>query len=500
MLTLLTGGLMVYSAASMAADMTTIEDLTDGGRLESLPSETRIFKKLGDVELKLRIVKPEGWKAEDKRSAILWIHGGAWVSGDGTAFLPHCRYFASRGMVAFSIDYRLIGKPGTDASKTGPTLADCIADCRSAMRWIRGTAPSLGIDPDKIAAGGDSAGGHLAACLGTIDDFNNEGDDLKVSAMANAVIACNPITDMTGSWKSFVPEKAISGEKEVPADAVAAWNAKRERAKRLSPLFNVRKDLPPELIMQGSDDGIVQPEDSLRFAEALRAVGNRADFILFPNARHAFIVTDYSASDAEIVRALLETDKFLCSLGWLKGEPTISMGKQAEPKLLCTLKASDFTEGKIKGVTLENVKIVDDKDKGKAFQFDGKGKIVVDLESSLGDYPSYALNVKANKKEGTIIRRDHKFGGTLQFGKDKKLNLNSVRFNLIDETGIPDNAWTEVQAAVNRDKVVIKTGDKINTASNPSQQNLKGRKIIIGEGFTGCLDDIRIYNYPLKMN
>ncbi len=68
--------------------------------------------------------------------------------------------------------------------------------------------------------------------------------------------------------------------------------------------------------MHGGHDSVVQPEDSLRFGEALRAAGNRTDFILFPGARHAFIVTNYTASEAEIVRALWVTDKFLCSLAW----------------------------------------------------------------------------------------------------------------------------------------------------------------------------------------
>ncbi len=329
----LLGGLMLFSASpKTSANGITLADLSDNGKLAALPLETQVFKKTGDTALKLWIVKPEGWKAGDKRAAIVWIHGGAWVSGDGSGCIPHCRYFASRGMVAFSIDYRLIGKPGTEEAKSGPTLADCIADCRSAMRWIRAQAAGLGVDPGRIAVGGDSAGGHLAACLGTIDEFDNDGDDLKVGAMADAVIACNPIPDLTGSWRSSVPDKALSGEKTPPSDPLAAWNEKRERAKRLSPLFNVRKDLPPELVMHGGQDRVVQAEDSLRFVEALRAAGNRADFVLFPNARHAFIVTNYTASEAEIVKALLESDKFLCSLAWLNGEPTISVGKQRELK------------------------------------------------------------------------------------------------------------------------------------------------------------------------
>ena len=92
---------------------------------------------------------------------------------------------ADRGMVAITVEYRLgVGK--------GIFIEDCIKDAKSAMRWVRTNAKKFGIDPDRIASGGGSAGGHLAACVTTIDKFNSEGDNLSISPVPNAMLLFNP--------------------------------------------------------------------------------------------------------------------------------------------------------------------------------------------------------------------------------------------------------------------------------------------------------------------
>ena len=163
-----------------------------GCLLTALPAAepaTRIYKKAGERELKLTIVNPPDWKAQDQRPALVFFHGGGWVGGGPTQFTQHSDYLATRGMVCIQVEYRLIAK-----GDQGPPI-DCVHDAKSAMRWVRGHAAELGIDPHRIAAGGGSAGGHLAAFVGMVDGLDDPQDDLKISPKANALVLFNPVFD-----------------------------------------------------------------------------------------------------------------------------------------------------------------------------------------------------------------------------------------------------------------------------------------------------------------
>ena len=141
---------------------------------------THIYKKEADRELKLTIVNPPDWQASDQRPAMVFFHGGGWVGGAPTQFAKHSEYLSTRGMVCIQVQYRLIEK-----GDKGPPV-NCVADAKSAMRWVRGHAAELGIDPKRIGAGGGSAGGHLAAFVGMVEGLDDSQDDLKISPKAMA--------------------------------------------------------------------------------------------------------------------------------------------------------------------------------------------------------------------------------------------------------------------------------------------------------------------------
>ena len=282
------------------------------------PAERR-YVLAGTPEQSLFVFAPANQKPGQLRPAIVCIHGGAWVAGNAEVFFPHARYFASRGMVAFSINYRL-------ASADGFGLPDCLEDCKAALRYVRAHAAEWSVDPHRIAVLGDSAGGHLAAALGTVDGFDNlpvEGGG--VSALPDAMILCNPIVDLTeGDWGKYVIRGAALDKKATPENKV--MNAEqRTLARRLSPLFQVRPGQPPTLLMHGLDDHVVDPAQARQFAEAMRAVGNRCDLTLIEGARHAFIMPKYTAPEPTVVNAIRQADQFLASLGWLPDAPTLEL-------------------------------------------------------------------------------------------------------------------------------------------------------------------------------
>jgi acetyl esterase/lipase len=283
----------------------------------SAPAPAEIVYANRDGEdLVLHTFKPAGWKPDKSYPAIIWIHGGAWVGGNSQGSLPFGRYFANRGAVAFVITYR-------KAAPKGPGVADCLADCRSSVRYVRSHAQELGVDPERIAVIGESAGGHLAASLGTIERFNHPDDNRSLSSRPNAMVLYNPIIDMTeDDWIRY----AVSGQ--ALADKTSPRPSDPEsikQARALSPLFHVEAGQPPALVVHGRGDKVVRVEQAERFAEAMKSAGNRCDLVLYGHEiGHAFAITGYRWPEEVVIPAIREADKFLASLGWLEGQPTLT--------------------------------------------------------------------------------------------------------------------------------------------------------------------------------
>lgn len=258
----------------------------------AFPGEARVYKQVDGRELRLFVVKPPDWKATDQRPALVLFHGGGWTGGTPTQFNDQADYLAQRGLVCVQVEYRLVKDiPGP------PT--NCVRDAKSAMRWVRGHAAELGIDPKRIGAGGGSAGGHLAAFVGMVEGNDDPADDLKISPKAAALVLFNPVFDNgpDGGWGT-----ARVGD----------------RYREFSPAHNITADDPPAIVFLGRNDTLNGVPVVERFQANMKQAGVRCETRFYDGQAHGFF-----NGEPWKTATLIEADKFLASLGWLKGPPTL---------------------------------------------------------------------------------------------------------------------------------------------------------------------------------
>jgi acetyl esterase/lipase len=228
------------------------------------------------------------------RPAVLFIHGGSWSarshkeswSGDPDPRTFEWLFLASHGYFVASIEYRLSGEAKWPAQ---------IEDCKLGVRWMRANASKYNVDPGRIACWGGSAGAHLAACLGTMDqpEYEGHGGHEGVSSRVQAVIDyCGPVDFTSGTFangSTTIPE-------ENKAKVVAMLNAlfgatfaeKPELWMAASPITHVRPGHPPFLIVHGERDEVVSLAQATTFAATLRRAGVPVELQIVKGLGHDF--------------------------------------------------------------------------------------------------------------------------------------------------------------------------------------------------------------------
>lgn len=263
------------------------------------------YKVADGKELKLYVSTPPGWKPTDSRPAIVFFHGGGFVGGNAGQFAGQCLYLASRGMVAISAEYRLLSKDRRKA----PLV--CNQDAKSAMRWVKTHVGELGFDPKRIAAGGGSAGGHLAAFVGLVDGGDDPADDRSISTKVAALVLFNPAI----AWPEKLP---IEGR-----DSDMFRDGGKEFLS-LAPGNFVSPSSPPTLILSGEKDPIVPMSYLQEFQRKLEKEGVRCETVFYKGQGHAFFNRNRD-NGRYYTATMIEVDRFLASLGWISGPSTLKM-------------------------------------------------------------------------------------------------------------------------------------------------------------------------------
>jgi acetyl esterase/lipase len=244
------------------------------------------YKKIDTISLKLHVFHPKNFDKNKTYTCIVFFHGGGWRSGTYKAFQRHSKDLASKGMIAISADYRIENLHGT-------TPFESVEDAKSAIRYVRKHAKELSINPDMIASGGGSAGGHLAAVCGNIVGLEGEGEDLSISSIPNALVLFNPVYDNSKNGFGF---RRMEG-----------------RYLEISPLHNITKGAPPTIVFFGTKDKTTPVSSSLDYEKRMKEVGSRIELHLYEGAEHSFFYKKEYYNDI-----MNKLDDFLVSLKYLE--------------------------------------------------------------------------------------------------------------------------------------------------------------------------------------
>jgi acetyl esterase/lipase len=217
--------------------------------------------------------------SENKLPLIIWVHGGAWLAGSKDEYVP--LDYLSDGYAVASIDYRLSQHALFPAQ---------IEDCKAAVRWLRANAEKYNLDPGRFGAWGASAGGHLAALLGTTGDvtFFETGEHLNESSAVQAVVDYFGPTDLLQMDDHRVPDGMVHNTSDSPESQLVGGpiQEKKELVTRANPITYVTRNDAPFLIIHGDADPLVPHHQSVLLESALKKVGVPVIFYTVQGAGH----------------------------------------------------------------------------------------------------------------------------------------------------------------------------------------------------------------------
>jgi len=263
--------------------------------------ENIVFGRAGERALHCDIFRPPADTAN--RAGILLLHGGAWERGDRHQLRAYGIHLGREGFVCVASSYRLTPEAPWPAQ---------IQDANAALRFMMTNASALGIEPNRIAAVGASAGGHLALLAAGASEraefeseasitrlpFQNRSTLATTATALRAVVAIFPPTLLSprdAMEEGAVPALALLGDGDTPEASAAA-----------SPLNYVRPGFPPTLLLHGNADELVPAKASMRMYEALLAARVPAELHMVADQPHAYVLQrDFHRLSVQIIALFL---------------------------------------------------------------------------------------------------------------------------------------------------------------------------------------------------
>lgn len=242
------------------------------------------YKSFDGKKLNLAFYYPENYDKNNKYPVFVFVHGGGWAgravfadqndwAGDHLGFLA--RYYANKGYVSVSIDYRLMQNEGQQA---GYELIDLYDDCCDAVKFLIQNADNYGLDFENSVLLGESAGGYLAGALATM--FCKEKPVFKKAILVNAILNM-----LDSHWR-----QRIAKNSEHPA---LKGKSAEYAAEFMSPVLNITENTPEILLVHGTSDYVVRPYHSYYFHDEMYLHKKTAEQHMINGGEHAFLLAEY---------------------------------------------------------------------------------------------------------------------------------------------------------------------------------------------------------------
>ena len=393
---------------------------------EKAPAPTRNleYARVGDLSLRLDLYMPA--KSEAKPPLIVWIHGGGWRNGSKERVRN--AWLVQEGYALASINYRLSDK--------GPFPAQ-IHDCKAAIRWLRANASKFGYDARHIGVAGSSAGGHLAALLGTgagVEDLEGTvGSNLEQSSRVQAVLDLYGPADMAAMR---VPARTRRRPHAVTLLLGGTPKEVPDVAKRASPVTHVTKDDAPFLILHGERDRLVPVQQSTSLHAKLRASGVPSELHVLPGAGHGGPAFDAADTRKRILAFFDRT---------LKGKAQPAVTPSTGPSVIATYAKRGAAQFGVLEHTLLN-----DEQRGKQLQLRvtypkaaGAHPVIVWSHGAFGRKDNYGPNVEHWASHGfVVIQANHEDSMKLTGGRPDPSKFGRWQERPKDVTSILDALGT----------------------------------------------------------
>ncbi|MBI5772283.1 MAG: alpha/beta hydrolase [Verrucomicrobia bacterium] len=230
---------------------------------------------------------------------VIYIHGGGWREGDKAEVTNYFGWLPAHGYAVASIEYRL------SHERTFPAQLE---DCQAAVRWLRANGARHGLAVEKIAVIGVSAGGHLAALLGTTGgqaDFDRAGPHPEVSSRVTAVVDFFGPADLVTLGRAKTRVNHAAKDSWVSGLLGGPVLENEEKARRASPVHQIGTDAAAFLCLHGTADDLIPFEQSAVLVEKLRAAGAAAELIRVEGGRHRVVPDMLTPGNRERVLAFL---------------------------------------------------------------------------------------------------------------------------------------------------------------------------------------------------
>jgi len=262
--------------------------------------EQKIYKTINGKDLTADMFYSAQIMKNKLNPAIVFFHGGGWAYGKPSEFYTTCTRYAKKGFVTFSIDYRLSITEDGKVPHPEITPVECVKDARSAMRWVRENAVIFHIDPNKIIAAGQSAGGQMALGTAMFDDINESSDNMAISPVPDALLLFSSNLNTIEAWCEW-----LLGER-------------RSEIWSISPYHNLRPGLPPAIEFHGTEDCQVPFYILNLFKEKTLSLGNYFESVVYEGRGHYLGEGNKLYSTYFNEETLIRTDEFLKKFNFMK--------------------------------------------------------------------------------------------------------------------------------------------------------------------------------------